>query len=230
MSDIFRFKQFSIRHRDSAMKVGTDGVLLGAWVHIPEHTAVIHDVGSGTGLIGLMLAQRVPDAQVIGFELDAASAREGQENMALSPFADRCSMIPGRWQDAGDIELADLIISNPPFYHIHAGMPDGARKQARQETELGPETLFKLAYERSTEKASMAIVWPSDRLEEALQWSSTCGWTLWRQTLVKGRKSTNRVLLQWSKETRELEQNTMAIHEGNGHSPEHRELTKDFYL
>lgn len=109
----FKFKQFEIHQDRCAMKVGTDGVLLGAWA--PGGKRIL-DVGSGTGLISLMMAQRFPEAQVLGIDMDGEACEEAAENVAASPFADRVEIECCRLQDYHSAESFDAIVSNPPFF------------------------------------------------------------------------------------------------------------------
>ena len=112
----FQFKQFTIHHDRCAMKVGTDGVLLGAWAPLiqPRH---ILDIGTGSGLIALMLAQRYPQAQVTGIDIDTASIEQAAANVAASPFAERVSVKCQALQALQDATASfDAIACNPPFF------------------------------------------------------------------------------------------------------------------
>ncbi len=131
MSDIFRFKQFAIDQAGCTMKVNTDGVLLGALVgeYSPQH---ILDIGTGTGVIALMLAQRFPGAQIDAIEIDPAAAATAHQNFAGSPFAERLKLYKGSFADVLQLQLNsrkyDCIISNPPFY-INSLHPSNANKK-----------------------------------------------------------------------------------------------------
>ena len=104
---VFRFKQFSVRHDKSAMKVGTDGVLLGAWANA-ECAGTVLDIGTGTGLIALMLAQRC-NAKITAIEIDDDAAEEANENFALSPWGDRISVFKSDFVDFADAIVALLF-------------------------------------------------------------------------------------------------------------------------
>ena len=130
----FRFKQFTVWHDRCAMKVGTDGVLLGAWAGQERlgktqvnHPRNILDIGTGSGLIALMLAQRFPQARITGIDCDKDAAMQAMENFTGSPWADRLRAVRTGLQDfcrdtATAAERFDLIVSNPPFYDYCAGI------------------------------------------------------------------------------------------------------------
>ena len=139
----FRFKQFTVWHDRCAMKVGTDGVLLGAWAgqeRLGEtqvnHPRNILDIGTGSGLIALMLAQRFPQARITGIDCDKDAAMQAMENFTGSPWADRLRAVRTGLQDfcrdtATAAERFDLIVSNPPFYDNTLTNPDSRRSAAR---------------------------------------------------------------------------------------------------
>ena len=136
----FKFKHFEIHQDRCAMKVGTDGVLLGAWALGGKR---ILDIGSGTGLISLMMAQRYPEAQVVGIDLDAEACAEARENVAASPFADRVNIVDCRLQDYESLEKFDAIVSNPPFFLNSLKNPDSKRSMARHADSLPFRELFR---------------------------------------------------------------------------------------
>lgn len=130
----FRFKQFAVKNKNSAMKVGTDGVLLGAWCGIDGVRRAL-DVGTGTGLIALMLAQRNPSVHVTAVDIVREAVDEAKENVGNSPWNDRIDVVCGDFNTfpSGDsaFDPYDLIVSNPPFYKADVKSPDYARKMAR---------------------------------------------------------------------------------------------------
>ncbi len=136
---VFRFKQFAVVQRRSAMKVGTDGVLLGAWTPLRGSERRILDIGTGTGLVALMLAQRTPaDTRIEAIEIDPFSAAEAAENFARSPWSGRLQAHPAALQQFHSDQPYDLIVANPPFFvaESHKGgkaaIADPARLAARQ--------------------------------------------------------------------------------------------------
>ena len=138
MNPGFRFKQFFVRHDRCAMKVGTDGVLLGAWAPTnpltPNPLTRILDIGTGSGLIALMLAQRCPDAQIAAIDIDPDAVAQARENFAASPWSDRLHVAQSSLQEwqmgngkCGNDKWYDLIVSNPPYFTASLKNPDAAR-------------------------------------------------------------------------------------------------------
>ena len=127
---MFRFKQFAVRQDRCPMKVGTDGVLLGAWAEVRPGDRRMLDVGTGTGLIALMLAQRSA-ARITAVDVDAECATQAAENFAASPWADRLDAVAVAVQRYDPVERFDLIVSNPPYYVDSLLSPDEGRNTAR---------------------------------------------------------------------------------------------------
>ena len=115
---IFKFKQFTVKNKNSAMKVGTDGVLIGAWTTASDQCIDILDIGAGTGLVSLMMAQRNPNANIIGVEIDENSYVEACDNVSNSPWKDRVDVIMDDFNSFAELSNLkyDVILSNPPFF------------------------------------------------------------------------------------------------------------------
>lgn len=137
----FTFKQFHIDHSRCAMKVGTDGTLLGAWAALPTGNGSILDIGTGTGLIAIMAAQRSPKAVITAIDIDADCASQARENAAASPWGDRISIKECALQDFHPSATFDAIISNPPYFIDSLLSPDAARTTARHTSSLSFEDL-----------------------------------------------------------------------------------------
>ncbi|MBQ3910329.1 MAG: methyltransferase, partial [Muribaculaceae bacterium] len=138
---IFRFKQFGVLNDKTAMKVGTDGVLLGAWCNVTGARRVL-DVGTGCGLIALMVAQRNQGAAVTAIDIDDEAVGEARVNVARSPWSDRVEALCVDFNDFAAQEPFDLIVSNPPFFTENVMAPDQSRNVARHSVSLTMEQLI----------------------------------------------------------------------------------------
>jgi len=139
----FRFKQFTVFHDKCAMKVGTDGVLLGAWTDLKD-TQKILDVGTGTGLIALMLAQRNPAALIDAIDIDPLALEQAEANSRNSPFSDRIAVKESSFQAFARLtgKQFDLIVSNPPYFSDSLMPPDRQRAQTRHSVTLTLDDLL----------------------------------------------------------------------------------------
>lgn len=168
---IFRFKQFALSNTLSAQRVGTDGVITGAAAPIPDvATPTVWDVGAGTGLIALMIAQRSPSARIFAVELDAEAAAECRANVAASPWANRVVVVEGDINTcAPSLPAPDIIISNPPFFTTDGALaPDSRRRLARFDGSLSPAILIRLATNTLRPGGMLTFIAPSDRNDTIL--------------------------------------------------------------
>ncbi|MBK7382122.1 MAG: methyltransferase [Flavobacteriales bacterium] len=157
----FRFKQFSIEQDRCAMKVGTDGVTLGAWTETHGAKRIL-DIGTGTGLLALMMAQRVPEAQIDAVEIDEAAAEQASVNITASPWAERIRV---HWMDARRLhtkEPYDLIICNPPYYMGEMAAPDPRLTVAKHGAELTFDQLVDVVDKLLADRGRFAVIVPSD--------------------------------------------------------------------
>ena len=171
-NDIFRFKQFSVRHDRCAMKVGTDGVLLGAWGSVEGKR--ILDIGTGTGLIALMAAQRNPEADVLGIDIDELAVAQARGNVAESPFNRRIECI---LQDVLTFESEapfDAILCNPPFF-TEDTLPDNrSRALARNNKCLPFPQLIKKVAVLLAENGTFSLIVPSGLVQEIVFQADSC--------------------------------------------------------
>ena len=232
--EIFRFKQFSVRHRDSAMKVGTDGVLLGCWASIPQHGNVL-DIGTGTGLIALIVAQRSGDHVLIeGIDNDRKAFKEAEYNFNASPWQERLNIRDTSLQEFQPDTTYDLIITNPPFFRNENQIADPSRARARISENLEVTEIFKFASRHLRPNGLLALVYPYDQkiiLEElAIEHSLY----ITRATAVKPKKENprERILLEFRRYQGDLVEDELTIQKikRNDFTDEFIELTKDFYL
>lgn len=246
MSHVFRFKQFSIRQDDSAMKVGTDGVLLGAWVGLGGEERNILDIGTGTGLIALMMAQRCPQANVDAVEVEPLAAAEAEFNAQNSPFSNRVRIFKDRFQDFASnqhqniCDRYDLIVSNPPYFNGTYKSVQAERTAARHAELLNSDDLIAGVMKvLDREKGRFAAVFPYEVGAVFIAKAAVCGLYCNRITNVypKRGKYIKRILAEFGMVKQVLIQNDLAIEEGDSecgegirYTEQYKELTKDFYL
>lgn len=226
----FRFKKFEIRQDRCGMKVGTDGVLLGAWA---KGGARILDVGSGTGLLSLMMAQRFPDAAVDGIDIDGVACEEARENVWASPFADRVRILRTRLQDY-HAEPYDAIVSNPPFFVGSLKNPDERRALARHSDSLSFVDLFDGVKRLLKPGGVFSVIVPMEVKEKFVSEGYMVGFRLVIFCSVKTveRKPPKRCLLAFCQDVkRAFVSEEVILNAADGQRSEwYANLTKDFYL
>lgn len=231
---MFTFKQFSIDDSRCAMKVGTDSVLLGAWTDVSAVRSVT-DVGAGSGILTLMIAQRATEADITAIELDESAALDAAANIAASPWAGRCHVICGDAATYEPILPADLIISNPPFFTGGLRAPDRHRAVARHaEGSLSPLTLISFADRWLSGKGSLAMITPADIADDVVFEAEMHRMDIWRRCMVStaSGKAPTRILWQLSRKGAHCTEGTthLDILHGTTFTEEYRNLTGDFYL
>jgi len=219
---MFRFKQFTVEQQLCAMKVGTDGVLLGAWANGGLR---VLDVGTGTGVVALMMAQRYPEAQVTALDIDEGAVRQAKLNVAHSPFAVRVTVLQERVQKHEG--QYDAVVSNPPFFIDSLAAPDAQRHMARHADTLSYTELMQAAWRLLREDGEMSVVVPFDYRRRMEDEATFVGFFPSRVCAVKTveRKPARRFLLAFRKHPCECVYETMTIGD-----EAYRRLTGDFYL
>lgn len=230
---LFKFKKFSVANAASAMKVGTDGVMLGAWGGDGSPDNIL-DIGTGTGLIALMTAQRFPGARITAIEIDPAASQEAAANFSNSLWADRLEVVNAdfrKWASETDMRF-DLIISNPPFFTNGIRSDDTVRATARHSDSLGPSDIVNLSPSLLSTSGKLAMVIPSAISEDIIYEAAIARLFLSRQCNVKSSagKAVSRTLLEFTTADRPILKSNMTIRDGDGFSDEYRRLTSDFYL
>ena len=228
----FQFQAFTVRQEHCAMKVGTDGTLLGAWARLPNPSGRVLDIGTGTGLIALMMAQRYPQATIVGIDVDANAVGEARTNVALSPFAERIDI---RHTSAQQFQSApfDAIVCNPPFYVDALESPDAGRTQARHASSLPFRDLFAAAFRLLAPDGEFSLICPTESLTQMEQEASLAGLMCSRHCAVKTveRKPPRRHLLAYSRHPSATQQEVQCLDNGRGQRSEwYAALTEKFYL
>ncbi len=231
-SNCFRFRQFSIKHDKTAMRVGTDGVLLGAWCDTNTARRIL-DIGTGSGLIAIMLAQR-SDAYITGIEIDESAAIQAKENANNSPWKNRVEIIKCDIRKFYTNDKYDLIVSNPPFFENNKTAEHNCRNIARQTLTLTHTELLESASRLLTEQGSLAVILPEQATEKFIYLAWEKGIRLVHRTdvLTIPGKLPKRALLQFSRKRTEPERSdTLTLCDAYGNKTlEYSMLTKDFYL
>ena len=228
----FRFKQFFIEDSKCAMKVGTDGVLLGCWA--PKGTRIL-DIGTGSGLIARMLMQRCPEAEVEGIDIDAAAVEQAKENGVRA----YCSSLQDWQNDQSQItnHKYDVVVSNPPYFQNSLKNPDKGRQAARHTDTLSYEELIAHSARLLKENGQLALILPAEAEVEIRQLAGAAGLYLTHVTRVysKETKPVRRVMMAFSRDNgitgyRYTEDVLVLEDEKGGRSLPYQNLAKDFYL
>ena len=242
---VFRFKKFEVVNERSAMKVNTDGVLLGAGMTISPSDRRLLDVGTGTGTIALMSAQRLSslteeynDIIIDAVDIDKVSAEEAEANFAKSPWKEMLHAYNAALDEFSDGLEADvrydLIFSNPPYFEDSLLAPDERRCNARHtSTGLSYRELLEFASERLIADGRMAIVLPAEQEAPLCRYSRMCGLHLFRIMRIKTvpRKAPSRIIAEFSRERcPQPEEVTLTIQNEGKYTEEYLSLTHDFYL
>ena len=232
MSAPFRFQQFSIQHDRCAQKVGTDGVLLGAWTNYSRAITML-DVGTGSGLLALMAAQQNHELRIEAVEVEINAAQQAAENALASPWANRIKVHHTALQSFVPAQPFDLIISNPPFFSSSLQGPAQNRNLARHQESLSFGELLSFATAHLSEKGELSVIYPFDLIEGIVQTAGDRGLYLIRRCDLQPRtgKAFSRSMLAFSREAKQVQTETLVIRlESGAYSPEHDALTREFYL
>ncbi len=250
----FRFKEFSVRQDRCAMKVGTDGVLLGALARVEssrvqevqESMFNVLDIGTGTGVVALMLAQRYPEARIVGVEIDPEAAAQAAENFAASPWGDRLIV------KCGDVNVNEndnenkfnLIVCNPPYYAHSPAASSRARDTARRADSLTYEQLVECAARLMADGGRLEVIIPYTTADEFIHTAWLHGLHLVRRIDIrtKAGKEFKRSILAFKNErptpnpsrkegSNENENDNLLMFNADGSATEeYRALTGEFYL
>ena len=213
------------------MKVGTDGVLLGAWADIAQCRHIL-DVGTGTGLVALMAAQR-SEAHITAIDLDHDAVTQAAENMAASPWGERMLVLEADVKTFEWEHPFDAILCNPPFFETALKCPDAARTMARHTDTLSFDELARSAARLLAPEGELSVVIPHDRAMDMTVSAACHGLFATRQTIVvpvEGSKP-KRMLMAFTRQGKPHTTHTLYIESTQrNYTPEYTELVRDFYL
>lgn len=230
----FDFKRFSVSDSRCAMKVGTDGVLVGAWADASGCSSVL-DVGAGSGLVSLIMAQRFPHARITAVEIDPPAADDCRLNVGRSEWAGRIDVVCSPVEDFVPAGPVDLIVSNPPFFTENVLSPDSLRACARHGAGLTPVSLVAYAARHLSDGGSLAMITPFPRPDDdsIVYCAEMSRLKLRRMTAVSSRRGQApvRMLWQFSRVDGPILRSELAIREASGcYSSDYVSLVGDFYL
>ena len=230
--DTFTFKQFSINQNQNVHRIGTDGVLLGAWVEV-ENTTSILDIGTGTGVIALMLAQR-SKAEILAIEPDLEAFSMAGENFKASPYRERMQIVNTTLQDFASNTPFDLIVSNPPFFENSLKSPSANRIQQRHTDTLSSAQLLENTFHLLAAEGRLAVILPVVEGNRFIHLAESMGIILQRSCAVfsKEGKPQERWLLEFSKKpcANPTAVNLYIMNAAGQWKDDYKNLTKDFYL
>lgn len=166
-NDYFQFKQFTVYQHHCAMKVGTDAVILGAYAPVSDAESVL-DIGTGTGVVALMIAQR-STANITGIEIDTSASTQASENVLHSPWSDRISIIHADFVKYNFNEKYDCIVSNPPYFNNDLRSPNTQRNLARHTDSLSYEALLRGVHNILKEKGKFIVIIPTNAVNTFTQ-------------------------------------------------------------
>ena len=231
-NNYFEFKQFTIYQDKAAMKVGTDGVLLGAWASVDGASKIL-DIGTGTGLIAIMCAQRNIEARIDALEIDDLASEQAQENIDICPWTSRISILNKALQDYKPSKKYDSIISNPPFFVNSTKATCNKKSTARHTDTLSFEEIITFTIEHLNINGKLSIVLPIIEGEEFISIAHSMGMFLNRKTLVIPKLGANpkRILMELSLYESNLEVSELISETEQRHfyTDEYKALTGDFY-
>jgi tRNA1Val (adenine37-N6)-methyltransferase len=234
-NDSFEFKKFKIRQDKCAMKVGTDAVLLGAWV-VPNGSTSILDIGTGTGVIALMLAQK-STAPIVAIDIDKDSTEQAKLNVAHSIFSSHIEVLHTSLQDlaSASTQKFDLIVSNPPFFVDSLKSNKDGRTMARHNDLLSFDDLLNGAKKLLADKGKFCLILPKNEALQFRDLAKTKGLYLSKLMRIRTRsekESEKRHLMQFEFKETEFSESTLVIEEDShrNYTQQYKDLTKEYYI
>lgn len=235
---MFQFKQFTISDQNTAMKIGTDGILLGSWVNVENATKII-DIGSGTGVIAIMSAQKNKEAEITALEIDESAIMDAHQNIKNCPWNTRIQLIHESLQEFEKVNTGffDCIISNPPYFENSQKAAYDSRIKARHTDTLHYTDLLRFAKNWLADDGTLNLILPTEQGYQCVEASATFNLKPIRICEVHPipTKPAHRLLISFSRETsnQEPEKSKLIIETGivrHEYTEAYQKVCKDFYL
>ena len=229
---MFHFTHFSLNHQQSTMKVGTDAVLLGAWMPVPEDCATILEIGSGCGVISFMLAQKTK-ANIIGIDIDEKSVSEAQKNAENFPWKVQMQFFRESVQDFAQktTQKFDVIISNPPFFENSLKSPETSKNISKHNDTLPLETLISTVNILLSDNGRFGVILPLVAAEKLEKLALEKQFYVTKKTWIypTPTKKANRILMMFERKQTVCEEDRLIIRDG-GYTKEYYELVKEYLI
>lgn len=231
----FTFKQFHINHGRCAMKVGTDGTLIGAWASLPDDCRHILDIGTGSGLIAIMAAQRHPKAQITAIDIDSDCIAQAQENVEACPWSDRIEVHHTSLQEFQPDHKFDAIITNPPYFVDSLLSPDGKRTTARHTATLPFDELVTGVMRLLAPEGTLSLILPPTECDRFLSAARgelfvTRRCEVWTTPTSQAKRIMTELQTTPPAEPAQSDKIIIEEHGVMGYGEKYKALTKDFYL
>lgn len=237
MSDVFRFRQFAVHHRRSAWPVGTDSVLLGAWTQVPHGPVAVLDIGCGSGVLSLMIAQKNTNARITAVDIDEDSVEEARRNVRNAALEDRITVVQTdirRFSEPGTGVNYDLVISNPPYFESGLYSGDQRKQIARHGFNFHAVDLPEVASRLMAKDGLISLVVPFSQTEQLVDMANEHGVFVQRRCDVHhdaGQSSPGLSLIVLGRQLLRPELMTLTLYDAHGRPSEaYRKLTEDYLL
>lgn len=232
MAGSFRFRQFEVRNETSALKVGTDAVLLGAAMTVRAEDRHALDIGTGTGVIALMAAQRNPDCHIDAIDIDAPSVEEAAYNFSRSPWPGSLEAIHVPLKEYIPGQPLDLVFSNPPFYDNSLKNPDAREAAARHTDSLQVKDICAFCAAHLSDGGRLSLILPAEEETRLRRIAASFGLELFRIIRIRttATKAARRIIAEFSRKKSSVSEESLTLQEGSARTAEYSALTAEFYL
>jgi tRNA1Val (adenine37-N6)-methyltransferase len=214
------------------MKVGSDSVLLGSWITVNGTERNVLDIGTGTGLLALMTAQRTLNAKIVAVEIDLLAYEQACENISRSKWSERITVVNADINDYHPQDCFDLIISNPPYFENSLKSMDTRKNFARHDDSLSLQRLIDCVHRLLSDSGRFALILPAHRISSIVKLAETHSLFPVKQLNVKPKdiKPVNRVIMEFGRKQEIFEENTLTLRTDTGkYSDDYKHITTDFY-